>query len=122
MLTHSGGVSTCRRSSPEPRRTAPRLSSAVPCGVSRRERFRCCAQDYSRQLRREQDDEYQAALEADRAAEAARAKAVAQQEAAAQAAADEEARLRCGRETPVTLMASLSHNPEAVTLSGRAQS
>ena len=54
------------------------------------------AQDYSRQLRREQDDEYQAALEADRAAEAARAKAAAQQEAAAQAAADEEARLRCG--------------------------
>ncbi len=66
------------------------------CPVSEGRGTFCGAQDYSRQLRREQDDEYQAALEADRAAEAARAKAAAQQEAAAQAAADEEARLRCG--------------------------
>ena len=52
-------------------------------------------QDFSRQLRREQDDEYQASLEADRAAEAARQKAAAQQEAAERAAVAEEARLRC---------------------------
>jgi len=74
----------------------PNASAALGSPVWRLTASHCAAQDYSRQLRREQDDEYQAALEADRAAEAARATAAAQQEAAAQAAADDEARLRCG--------------------------
>ena len=58
------------------------------------------AQDFNRRLREEQDEQYRAALEADRAAEAQREAAAAQQALAAREAAETEARLRCVLHNP----------------------